>query len=126
MPSSIGGVGGPGGVYVDVNQPDESHVVVPGEVATISLDAGDHRSQRWKVLNKPEGMQIREHMERDPNMPSGVKTVYSMVADESLAGRASLVELGLMRRGEEQPVSRYSAEFFVYALLFIHSRYCCC
>lgn len=115
MPSSIGGVGGPGGVYVDVNQPDESHVVVPGEVATISLDAGDHRSQRWKVLNKPEGLEIREHMERDPNMPSGVKTVYSMVADESLAGRASLVELGLMRRGEEQPVSRYSAELFVYA-----------
>ena len=71
MPSSIGGVGGPGGIYTDMNQPDESHVVVPGEVATISLDAGDHRSQRWKVLNKPDGLEIREHMERDPNMPSG-------------------------------------------------------
>ena len=114
MPSSIGGVGGPGGVYVDMNQPDESHVIVPGEVATISLDAGDHRSQRWKVLNKPEGLQIREHMERDPNMPSGVKTVYSMVADESHKPR----QLGGIRpdaRGEEQPVSRYSAELFVYA-----------
>ena len=115
MPGSIGGVGGPGPIFTDVNQPDESHVVVPGETATISLDAGDHRSQRWKVLNQPEGLKIREHMERDPTMPSGVKTVYSLVADESLSGRACVVDFGLMRRGEEQPVSRYSAELFVYA-----------
>ena len=115
MPGSIGGIGGPGGYYTDVNQPDESHVVVPGETATISLDAGDHRSHRWKVLNKPEGLDIREHMERDPAMPSGVKTVYSLVADESLSGRACVVDFGFMARGDEQPTSRYSAELFVYA-----------
>lgn len=115
MPGTIGPVGGPTGVYTDVNQPDESLVVVPGEVATISLDAGDYRASRWKIMNKPEGIDVREHMERDPTMPSGVKTVYSLVADESLSGRACLVDFGFMSRGAEEPSVRYSAELFVYA-----------